>query len=1040
MSWLIGGTQSSNKLKLTGVDVTTSVIGVAIPIVYGTNVLGGNYIWYGDFATTTAQPIGSSSSSSGKGGSSGGGSGKSGGGGKGDVPSNTNYTASFLVALCEGPVAGINAIYMNQSVYQVDDTSLHMTFIPGNVAQSPWTHLLSNEPTDQQIGYSGICLIGSENFNLGGSASQPGMRFVVQGIGPFATENDCNPGDVIIDLLTNGQYGIGFPSAILAPLSGSSSPYWNYCAGASLFISPVYDHQQSGESILTDLATFTNSAWAWVNGLLTLVPYGDEPVGAYTPPSQPVYSLTDNDFMPISGGFGPVELDRARPCDAINYFIIEYQNQSNYYNPDTVEAKDLARIDLYGLRQSSTLSGHMFTNVNYAQNSAQLMLYRQAILNTYKFTLDQRYMLLDVMDIVAITDAALGLNQQWVRITQIEETDTGLQITAEEYLQGTGAAAEYSVSSGVGFSAAYNSAPDVANAPLFIEPPDQLGGQLEVLVGACSSGPNWGGCQVWVSVDGESYSLAGTIVAGARMGTLTAELPAITPTPMSPYTLDQTNTLSVDIAQDLDGILVSVSTQAADAFSTVCYVDGEYLAYANASLTGDGEYNLSYLVRGLYGTTPGNHNDGSIFCRIDSALLSFPFNQGMIGNTLSVKLLSFNLYGGGLQSLADVSAVTYTIQGTALKSPLPDVTDFRVLYDGGVATLDWDEITDFRPVLYEIRKGPSWATALPIGRFAHPPVSTQGQDTYWVAAYSQPVAGLIVYSEDPQSSLINVGVLQTNILATYDEQGTGWPGTLSSGAVINGPFVSTSASTDIIAITDIIVVADILNYGGQINGIYTIPSGHVIDVGTPTACQIVINWTGAGASIYDSFLSIADFLNTADFLDSGSTAFVEVYPEVAVGLASGAGSDIDTESSSYIETEGSSPLLTEGSIVWGPWQRFSSGTYYGQFFQARWQIKTNSPTIIAFLTSAQFGVYAPNRILTYTNESVASGGTTIVFPVPYNGGLNGSSLPNITASVIGGASGDNILITGKTKSQFTIQVLNGGSGVARTVDILVQGY
>jgi len=343
-------------------------------------------------------------------------------------------------------------------------------------------------------------------------------------------------------------------------------------------------------------------------------------------------------------------------------------------------------------------------------------------------------------------------------------------------------------------------------------------------------------------------------------------------------------------------------------------------------------------------------------------------------------------------------------------------------------------------VLYEIRKGPSWATALPIGRFAHPPVSTQGQDTYWVAAYSQPVAGLIVYSEDPQSSLINVGVLQTNILATYDEQGTGWPGTLSSGAVINGPFVSTSASTDIIAITDIIVVADILNYGGQINGIYTIPSGHVIDVGTPTACQIVINWAGAGASINDSFLSIADFLNTADFLDSGSTAFVEVYPEVAVGLASGAGSDIDTESSSYIETEGSSPLLTEGSIVWGPWQRFSSGTYYGQFFQARWQIKTNSPTIIAFLTSAQFGVYAPNRILTYTNESVASGGTTIVFPVPYNGGLNGSSLPNITASVIGGASGDNILITGKTKSQFTIQVLNGGSGVARTVDILVQGY
>jgi hypothetical protein len=53
--------------------------------------------------------------------------------------------------------------------------------------------------------------------------------------------------------------------------------------------------------------------------------------------------------------------------------------------------------------------------------------------NTYKFKLGWRYSLLEPMDIVLLTDTALGLAGAAVRITQIDEDDNGeLTVSAEE--------------------------------------------------------------------------------------------------------------------------------------------------------------------------------------------------------------------------------------------------------------------------------------------------------------------------------------------------------------------------------------------------------------------------------------------------------------------------------------------------------------------------------------------------------------------------------------------------------------------------------
>src|SRR6185312_13966413 len=122
---------------------------------------------------------------------------------------------------------------------------------------------------------------------------------------------------------------------------------------------------------------------------------------------------------------------RQRPADALNDVRLEFLDRGNQYNASVVEASDQAAIDLYGLRTEQAQQAHLFADLNAARQAAQLRLQRQAVRNTYQFTLDQRYILLDPMDIVTLTDARLGLDRQWVRITQIAENDDGsLSISA----------------------------------------------------------------------------------------------------------------------------------------------------------------------------------------------------------------------------------------------------------------------------------------------------------------------------------------------------------------------------------------------------------------------------------------------------------------------------------------------------------------------------------------------------------------------------------------------------------------------------------
>ncbi len=573
------------------------------------------------------------------------------GGGGGSQTSYT-YRAAVIIGLCEGQSAGIGAVWSGKSRTTLSD--LGLTLIDGQLGQAPWGYLTTKHPSDA-LGYTGLALVAGGTVDLGSNAELPNLSFEMKGEGIFTGSSDAKPDFIVSDFLTNPIYGAGWDPLKLDSLTA----YATYCQAAALFLSPAFTDQKSAAEHLAVITQATNSQFVWSQGKLKLIPYADASITGngvtYVPDVAPIYNLTDDDFQ--ADGDDPVRCSRIGSADAFNHVQIEFINRAKDYNIEIAEAKDQADIETNGLRTADPIQMHCICDAAVARVVAQLVLQRELyIRNSYEFKLGWRYCLLEPMDIVTITDTAMGLDQLPVQITEIEEDEDGLlTVKAEEYPYGVTSHAVYPWDGGTGYIPDYNVAPGNANAPVVFAPPYTLaasnGGQ-EVWL-ATSGGPEWGGCEVWVSEDGNNYTKAGAIHGAARHGMLSANL-------ATGSTVDVTNTLGVDLTVS-GGQLLSGTQADADNLNTLCYVDGEFMAYETATLTAANRYNLTYLQRGAYGSPITSHNSGRPFVRIDQAVFRYPYLKSQIGKQIYIKLASFNRYGNAVQSLASITPYTYTI-------------------------------------------------------------------------------------------------------------------------------------------------------------------------------------------------------------------------------------------------------------------------------------------------------------------------------------------------------------------------------------------
>ncbi len=677
-----GRTTSTAPTRYVGVQVQQSVKGATIPVGWGTFKASCTLLDYLDFKAASQ---------------------KAAAGGKGGASSakSYSYSASVLLGICAGPVAGIRTVYRDQSAYTDGAATAlaqaGLSLMGGALGQPPWAYLAASHP-DHAIGYSGLAYVCAANYPLNGSATVSNHAFEVQSAVRQAVDgvplDDANPADIVIDFL-----GLipQWPGAIIADLSD----YATYCLAAGLLLSPLLDSQRQASDVLGEILTASNADCVWSDGMLKIVPYGDTAVAAHgaswAPDLTPLYDLTDDDFLERPGE-DPVQREVSRPADAYNAVQVEFLDRTQQYASDMAPALDQANIDAYGLRRRDPTSLHCICDPAVAAHVAQLLVQRSAnVRRTYSFTLDERYGLLDPLDLVTLTSGRLP--RTLVRLIEVGEQEDGtLECTAEEMLVGVSHAALYSRQAAGGYVSNFDADPGSVSAPVLINPPAgyvaptlagvsaSIGGvsaqaaSYEAWAAVAGTGQDWGGCQVWASLDGDSYQQVGEVEGRARYGVSTSDFPA----GADP---DTAHTLDVDLTASL-GSLDPATQAEADGGATLSLIGGEMIGWRDATLTGANLYALGgYVRRAMFGTPAADHPAGAEFVRVDDAVFRYAYTTAQAGRTLYLKFPSFNVYGRALQELDAIPAYSMALTPNTT-SAFVEVQASSIVGQGALATLD----------------------------------------------------------------------------------------------------------------------------------------------------------------------------------------------------------------------------------------------------------------------------------------------------------------------------------------------------------------
>jgi hypothetical protein len=595
---------------------------------------------------------------------------------------------------------------------------------------------------------------------------------------------DARPSDVITDFLINPSFGVS-PTFPLGNLTSFAA----YCDANDLYIAPALISQVAGHNVITDIASICNSAPVWSDGKLKLIPYGDSVINGgrsgitYDPATYgyttPKYDLTDDDFIADSST-DPITVHRLPTADAFNQVTVAYKNRLNQYNANTVSASDLSNINLFGVRAQQQVQMDYVVDGQIARNVVQMMLQRVLnVRNQYKFTLGWKYALLEVMDLVTLTDSELDMNLYPVRIIEIEEDeDEQLKITAEDFPSNNATISAYPHQPQGGYTSAANGDPGLSKTPVIFRAPTRLTTSGYELWLASAGGSNWGSADVYASIDDISYKKVASLNGASRYG----------------YT---TNSLTWTSANDAGPIIIDTSSSGAtfnggsvdDANSNITLsilVDGantELVSYSYSVLTATNQYTLdTYINHNIYDTAKANHPIGTPFVRLDNALAKFSFDPSWEGKTIYIKLLPFNHYGGGSYDLSMVSSTRYTIP-VGLGRPSV-VTGFSAGQNGSVTVFQWDQSTDPATYIsgYEFRYNTlgsmDWAHGIAITR------STKGTQIttakvppgYWtLMCCAVDIAGR--YSATPATFIINITNLNTIVYS--EEESPAWVGTLN---------------------------------------------------------------------------------------------------------------------------------------------------------------------------------------------------------------------------------------------------------------------
>ena len=238
----------------------------------------------------------------------------------------------------------------------------------------------------------------------------------------IADITDANPSDIVKDIVTNTRYGAGLnfdyiDGASFAAVAG-------YCADNDLLISLILKESRPVVDWIDHVLSHCNGYRYWSEGKLKLGIFKDEDA---------ILLLTQNDLVVDDGPnpAPPLTVTTRERSETYNRIELAWSNRENMYDLSQVIAQDQVDQRISGQVRIRQVNLDGICRSSLAMTMAYRMLYESMNrFSIYSFRLGYEHMLLEIGDVVALTDGYLLTNQK-MRILSIEEEPTGRTLAIE---------------------------------------------------------------------------------------------------------------------------------------------------------------------------------------------------------------------------------------------------------------------------------------------------------------------------------------------------------------------------------------------------------------------------------------------------------------------------------------------------------------------------------------------------------------------------------------------------------------------------------
>lgn len=649
--------QTNQQEALSNYKIQDKSYGVPIPIVLGTARVTAILTWISNFYAV--EPDIDEGKKGGKG--------LFGGSSTAQNSVIYSYYAAVMQVVCEAGGSGIygyGKCWLDKDRY---DSAPGYSYKYGSNGQTTWTWLTSNyaEKAENQRLKTFAYIYGS-SVALMQDAGVKNTSIEVKGLLTDENTVDIYPSQCIKEVLINQTWGFSFDSSKI----DSTAKVDEYCAAYGIKISPAIVDQNAANEYLEEWATIGNFQCAWSDGKLKFVPNSDDSyssgTGEYNPPTDTGYVIQEDEYLDDG-----VSVKIKAKADCYNKVVVDFEDRLNDYNKTSAEAKDPPDIATYGERVLSTRTFSCIKIASVANLTATTIKQRSLyIKRKYTFKLSWRYSLLEPLDIIYINDSKLGLSNHKVRILSIDDSDEeGIEFEAEEMPAGANSPGSYNTATTELNRPNQDVVPASVNPPYFFQLPPY---PTVLYISVTNTDPNYGGCQIWASVDGETYKNMGKYYGKPAQGAVSQN-----------FTKGDTE-IYIDMSVSKK-TLSSVSDVLYEITPNYLVVNGEAIKYKNVQLVSTNVYKVKNLTPAQFSTTESDHSsgensvviyqpesDGTFYTNesfgVTSPVISVKLPQSYLGFTIYFKFLSFNIYGKGMQELEDVPAYPYTIGGTQTAS------------------------------------------------------------------------------------------------------------------------------------------------------------------------------------------------------------------------------------------------------------------------------------------------------------------------------------------------------------------------------------